>query len=43
VLPFALALGHHRFMTFLVKLFDHLGKLFALVDIRPVRDPYVTD
>lgn len=43
VLPFALALGHHRFMTLLVKLFDHLGKLFALVDIKPVRDPYVTD
>jgi len=42
-LPFALALGHHRFMTFLVKLFDHLGRLLALVGINPVREPYVTD
>ncbi len=26
-LPFALFLGQHRFMTLLVKLCDHLGKL----------------
>jgi len=39
----ALPFGHHWVMTFALKLFDHLGKLFALVDIRPVRDPYVTD
>jgi len=42
-LPIALALGHHRFMTLLVKLFDHIGKLLALLGINPIREPYVTD
>jgi succinoglycan biosynthesis protein ExoM len=41
-LPFALLLGHHRFMTCLVKLFDHLGKLLALIGVNLVREPYVT-
>jgi len=42
-LPFALVLGHHRFMTLSVKLFDHIGRLLALLDINPVREPYVTE
>jgi len=42
-LPFALAWGHHRFMTCLVKLFEHLGRLLALLGINPIREPYVTD
>jgi succinoglycan biosynthesis protein ExoM len=42
-LPFVLVLGHHRFMSLLVKLFDHLGKLFALLGISPVKEQYVTD
>lgn len=42
-LPFALILGQHRFMTLVVKLFDHLGKLFALMGIHPITKPYVTD
>lgn len=42
-LPFALMLGHHRFMTLLVKLFDHIGRLFALLGINLVREPYVTE
>lgn len=42
-LPFALVLGHHRFMNLLVKLFDHLGKLLALLGINPVKEQYVTD
>jgi succinoglycan biosynthesis protein ExoM len=42
-LPFVLVLGHHRFMSLLVKLFDHLGKLFALLGISPVEEQYVTD
>ena len=42
-LPFALVLGHRRFMTCLVKLFDHLGRLLALLGINPIREPYVTD
>ncbi len=42
-LPFAFALGQPRFMTLLVKLCDHLGKLLALAGINPVREQYVTD
>jgi hypothetical protein len=42
-LPFALVLGQHRFMTLLVKLFDHVGKLLALFGINPVTEEYVTD
>jgi len=41
-LPFALALGQHRFMKCLVKLFDHLGKLLGLVGVRPFTQ-YVTE
>jgi succinoglycan biosynthesis protein ExoM len=42
-LPIALMLGQHRFMTCLVKLFDHLGKLLALLGIKPIRESYVTE
>ena len=42
-LPFALILGQHRFMTLLVKLCDHLGKLLALLGINPIREQYVTE
>lgn len=42
-LPFALLLGQHRFMTLLVKIFHHLGKLLALIGINPVREAYVSD
>jgi succinoglycan biosynthesis protein ExoM len=42
-LPVALFLGQHRFMNLLVSLFDHLGKLLALVGIRPVKDQYITE
>jgi succinoglycan biosynthesis protein ExoM len=41
-LPFALTLGQGMFMSVLVKLFDHLGRLLGLVGINPVKDPYVT-
>ena len=40
-LPFALLAGHHLFMTLLVKLCDHLGKLLALVGINPVKEQYI--
>jgi succinoglycan biosynthesis protein ExoM len=43
VLPFSLLLGHHRFMGLLISLFDHLGKLLALPNWNPVREPYVTE
>jgi succinoglycan biosynthesis protein ExoM len=41
-LPLAFVLGQHRFMTLLVKLFHHLGKLLALLGINLIREPYVT-
>lgn len=41
--PLALAVGHHHFMNLLVRLFDHVGKLLALIGCNPVREPYVTD
>jgi succinoglycan biosynthesis protein ExoM len=42
-LPFALAAGQHRFMTLLVKICDHAGKLLSVVHIRPIHDEYVSD
>ena len=42
-LPFALVLGQHRFMTLLIKLCDHLGKLLACLGIRPIKVAYVTE
>jgi len=42
-LPVALLLGQHRFMTLLVKLCDHLGKLLALLGINPIKEQYVTE
>jgi succinoglycan biosynthesis protein ExoM len=42
-LPFMLALGQHKFMDRLVRLFDHLGKLLELVGLNPVREPYISD
>jgi len=42
-LPFAWVFGHWRFMTCLIKLFDHAGKLLALLGINPIRESYITD
>jgi hypothetical protein len=42
-LPVMLLLGEGRFMACLVRLFDHLGRILALVKIRPIQEPYVTD
>jgi len=42
-LPLTLVLGHHRFMTLFVSLFDHLGKLLALLGINLIKEPYVTE
>jgi succinoglycan biosynthesis protein ExoM len=43
LLPVALLLGHGRFMRLVVSLFDHLGRLLALVGIRPFRQAYITE
>jgi len=42
-LPLALITGQSRFMTCLVKLFDHAGRLLAFVGLNPVTDPYVIE
>jgi glycosyltransferase involved in cell wall biosynthesis len=41
-LPLALAMGHQKFMTLLVKIFDHLGRLLSCSGMNVVKDPYVT-
>ena len=42
-LPFALLAGQQFFMTLLVKICDHLGKLLIIVGINPIREEYVLD
>jgi succinoglycan biosynthesis protein ExoM len=42
-LPLALLLGQHRMVKLLVSMFDHLGKLLALVGLNPVKEQYVID
>jgi len=42
-LPVALLFGQAAFMTYVVKLCDHLGRLLALLHIRPVKESYVTE
>ena len=37
-LPFLSIRGQHLFMKYLVKLCDHIGRLLAIVGIRPVRE-----
>ncbi|PYU50401.1 MAG: glycosyltransferase family 2 protein [Acidobacteria bacterium] len=41
-LPFALVLGRFRLMTCLVKLFDHIGRLLAVLGVNPISEPYIT-
>lgn len=36
-------LKHDKFMTLLIRLCDHLGKLLALVGSNTVREPYVVE
>lgn len=42
-LPVSVILGHHIFMTLMVKMCDHAGKLLILSGINPVRGEYVTE
>jgi len=41
-LPFALALGQHRFMMIAAKLFEHIGRLAALLGLDVIGEYYVT-
>jgi succinoglycan biosynthesis protein ExoM len=43
MLPFALLLGQHRFMSLLVKLCDHLGLLLAVIGICHLSQGYITE
>jgi succinoglycan biosynthesis protein ExoM len=36
-LPFLQLVGHHYFMLYMVKFFDHFGRLLAVVGLNPVR------
>ncbi len=38
ILPFTLLLGQHAFMTYGIKLCDHVGRLLALVGLNPVSE-----
>jgi succinoglycan biosynthesis protein ExoM len=42
-LPFLLLLGQSIFMKYLIKLFDHAGRLFAVVGLDLVKDSYITE
>jgi len=42
-LPFSALIGLHHFMSLLVRLFDHLGALLALVGLNPIKTEYVTE
>lgn len=43
ILPFTLLLGQHRFMTLMVKLVNHSGKLLTLMGINPIHEEYVSE
>jgi hypothetical protein len=36
-------LGQHHFMTLLVKLCDHVGKLLMFAGINPIDEEYVSE
>jgi len=38
ILPATLLFGQHRFMSYCIRLCDHLGRLLALVGVRPIRE-----
>ena len=37
-LPLLLVAGQHHFMKYLIKLFDHIGRILALVGLNPIRE-----
>jgi succinoglycan biosynthesis protein ExoM len=41
-LPFLFLIGHHLFIKYLVKDFDHIGKLLALCKVDIIKERYVT-
>lgn len=43
ILPVLIFCSHHLFMKYLVKTFDHIGKLSAFFGFNPIKDKYVVD
>ena len=43
ILPVTLLLGQHRFMSLMVSLCCHLGKILALAGIHIVKEAYISD
>ena len=42
-LPFLFLSGQHNFMNYLIKVFDHAGRLMAFIGINPIKESYVTE
>ena len=42
-LPILLILSHHLFMKYLVKVFDHFGKILALSHVNVIKEKYIID
>ncbi len=42
-LPFLLLFGYHVFIKYLLKVFDHAGRLLAFIGVNPAEEKYVTD
>ncbi len=43
ILPILILLGHHRFMKYLIKDFDHIGRILAFCGIDVIKQKYVTE
>lgn len=42
-LPFLLPFGYHLFIKYLIKIFDHAGRLLSVVGLNPAKETYVTE
>ena len=42
-LPFSFLFGYHKFVTYLIKLFNHLGLVLGVLGINVIRETYVTE
>jgi glycosyltransferase involved in cell wall biosynthesis len=42
-LPVLFLLGHHWFVKYLIKDFDHLGRILALLKINPIKQIYIVE
>ena len=42
-LPIFLILGHHLFMTYLIKDCDHIGKVLTAIGLDIVKEKYLTN